>query len=99
VPKGKYLGAPAGVAVARDGTVFAIRMGGDALWRFAPGREPEQLFGEESAGRGKVVDALRGILVDAAGRVYLSGARSNSVVRYAPPPPPPAPAPAPAGKD
>ena len=36
IPRGSVLGAPAGVAVARDGTAFAIRMGMGALWRFSP---------------------------------------------------------------
>jgi DNA-binding beta-propeller fold protein YncE len=78
---GGGLGAPSGVTVAPDGSVYVSRLGTRVLWRIAlDGRVTSVLEEPYPEGTPKL-EIVRDVLIGRGGAIYLLGFRSHNVVR------------------
>jgi glucose/arabinose dehydrogenase len=82
--EGRPLGAVMGLAVAPDGSLYAARLGPEAVFRLAPDGRITRILDEKGAGDGRLFKSARAVVVDRHGAVYISGLASDEVLKVVP---------------
>ena len=80
------LPAVSDIALAGDGSIYFTRVGPRSAWRIRPDGEVEVVLDVSEVGPDARLSAARGILVDAAGDLYVAGYGSNNVFKVTPSP-------------